>query len=80
MTRAEAIFAYLAARPNEWVAGMELMTAEVGGTRAGGRIEELRKAGHRIESRPDPLRRSAVWQYRLIVPVKPEQLTLEDVA
>ena len=82
MTRAERVLAYLSARPNTWVAGMELMTAEVGGTRAGGRMLELKRKGHRIESRPDPLKRSNVWQYRLVVDVKPEQTSLfgSDVA
>ena len=64
MTRRAAVLVYLQARANQWTPGMELMNAEVGGTRAGGRIEELRKAGHNIQSRPS--KRSAVWEYMLV--------------
>ena len=64
MTRREAVLRYLQAHANSWVPGMELMNAEVGGTRAGGRIEELRKAGHNIKSRPS--KRSAVWEYMYV--------------
>lgn len=76
MTRKEAVLHYLQARPNQWTPGMELMNAEVGGTRAGGRILDLRADGHQIESRPS--KRSAVWEYRYVP--KDEQLTLLDVA
>ena len=73
MTRKQAVLAYLQARPNQWVAGMELMNAEVGGTRAGGRIHELRQEGYEIERRSSE--RSAVHEYRLVVPdVAPGQL------
>jgi hypothetical protein len=47
----------------------------VGGFRYGGRIEELRKLGHNIEGRPDPSRRTRVWQYRWIAP-EPVQQTM----
>jgi hypothetical protein len=64
-TRAQLVYEYLAARPNQWVPGMEIMSKEVGGTRAGGRILELRQAGHLIERRPS--KTSAVHEYRLVV-------------
>ncbi len=69
----------LRAADSGWVRGVDL--AEVGGFRFGGRIHELRHDfGYRIERRSDP--RSAVDQYRLLPPEKPEQLslTLERVA
>lgn len=75
MTRREAVLRYLQARPNQWTPGLELMNAEVGGTRAGGRIHELRLQGHQIERRPSE--RSAVWEYRLVVE---DQQTLGLVA
>ena len=73
MTRKQAVLAYLQAHPNQWVAGMELMNAEVGGTRAGARIMELRQEGYEIERRSSE--RSAVHEYRLVVPdVAPGQI------
>lgn len=72
------MLAVLRDHSGEWVDGMDLMNAAVGGTRAGGRIEELRKAGWNIESRPDPRPYIAPWQYRLIE--RPVQLTLESAA
>jgi len=72
VTRKEAVLRYLQARPNQWVAGMELMNAEVGGTRAGGRIHELRLEGHHIERRAS--RRSAVHEYRYVAPAVQETL------
>ena len=64
MTRKEAVLRYLQAHANTWVAGMELMNAEVGGIRAGARMEQLRKDGHNIKSRPS--KHSAVWEYMLV--------------
>ena len=64
MTRKEAVLRYLQAHANHWTPGMELMNAEVGGTRAGGRIHELRKEGWVIERRLS--KRSAVHEYRLV--------------
>ena len=64
VTRREAVLHYLQAHANTWVGGMKLMNAEVGGTRAGGRIHELRKEGFVIEARPS--KRSAVFDYRLV--------------
>jgi hypothetical protein len=79
MTRKEAVLRYLRARPNQWVPGMELMNADVGGTRAGARIFDLREDGHEIENRPS--KRSAVYEYRLVVPdVAPGQVDLGLVA
>lgn len=75
MTRRQAVLRYLQARPNIYVPGMELMNAEVGGTRAGARMEELKKEGHDIRSRPS--KRSAVWEYMLRVEdVAPGQIPL----
>jgi hypothetical protein len=65
----------LQAAEGAWVSGLALYTPDVGGLRYGGRIEELRKAGHNIEGRPDPSRRTRVWQYRYIAP-EPVQLEL----
>lgn len=64
MTRRQAVLRYLQAHANSWVAGMEIMNAEVGGTRAGGRILELRREGYVIERRPSKY--SAVHEYRLV--------------
>ena len=75
MTRRDAVLRYLQARANQWTPGMELMNAEVGGTRAGGRIHELREMGYIIEARPS--KRSAVFEYRL---VDERQMSLFDAA
>ena len=64
MTRKQAVLRYLQAHSNEWIPGMALMNAEVGGTRAGGRIHELRQMGYVIENRPSKY--SAVHEYRLV--------------
>ena len=77
MTRKEAVLRYLQAHANEWVEGMRLMNAEVGGTRAGGRIHELREMGYVIEARPS--KRSAVFEYRL-VDLRQTTLGFEDAA
>lgn len=65
-TRRNRVLNALRERRGEWVPGMQIMNAEVGGTRAGGRIHELIAEGHVIESRPDPTGQSAVWQYRYV--------------
>jgi hypothetical protein len=78
MTRREKVLRYLQARPGVWVPGMELMNAEVGGTRAGGRILELRAEGHQIDSRPS--RRSAVWEYKYVTPGVQATLFGDEVA
>lgn len=81
MTNRDRVLATLMARPNEWISGVEFVAAG-GGYRFGGRIHELRQAGHVIEERADPERRSAVHQYRIVIPVEPQQTSLfgEDVA
>lgn len=66
LTRRQRVLQRLQATPGVWVPGMELMNAQVGGTRAGGRIFELRREGYTIEERRDPEHRSAVSQYRLV--------------
>lgn len=48
-----------------WVAGATLLKPDVGGSRFGARIEELRKLGHLIESSRDP-GGSALFRYRLV--------------
>ena len=74
MTRRAAVFTVLRENVNEWVPGAKLVEAG-GGWRFGGRIEELRKAGHTILSEPDP--DSSVWRYKLVIPeVAPGQGTL----
>jgi hypothetical protein len=80
MTRREVVYTVLRERANEWVSGSVLVEAGAG-WRFGGRIEELRKAGHTIESRPDPTGRSAVWEYRLVIAdVAPGQVALWEAA
>lgn len=69
-TRKQLVYDYLRARANEWVPGLELMNAEVGGIRAGARIYELRQEGVQIERRSS--KRSEVDEYRLVM----EQLVL----
>jgi hypothetical protein len=64
-TRRDLVLAYLQRHAGQWVAGMELMNAEVGGIRAGARVFELRRLGYTIERRSS--RRSAVDEYRLVV-------------
>lgn len=76
MTRREATLAALSARPNAWVSGLTLVEAG-SGWRYSARIWELRQAGHVIEERPDPEKRSAVHQYRLVLQeVDPGQIPL----
>ena len=80
-TNRDRVLAALMARPNEWISGKALVEAG-GGWRYGGRIYELRQAGHVIEERPDPDKRTAVGQYRIVIPTEPVQQSLfgEDVA
>jgi hypothetical protein len=66
MTRREIVWNVLRDNANTFVSGNTLVAAGAG-YRFGGRIEELRKAGHTIESRPDPTHKSAVWEYRLVL-------------
>lgn len=74
MTNREAAYLCLRDHANQWVNGMDLIAAGAG-TRYGGRIEELRKAGHTILSRRNE--KSAVWDYMLVIPdVAPGQETL----
>jgi len=73
-TRAEKIHDLLLAAGGQWVYGSELLSWEVGGSRYSARIEELRKAGHHIESRPDPRPSHALWQYRLLTGEQPAPL------
>lgn len=75
MTNRERVLAALQARPNQWLAGHELVEAG-GGWRYGARIYELRAQGHVIEERRDPSGRTSVGQYRLVAPAKPEQTVL----
>jgi hypothetical protein len=75
MTRRSVAYTVLRENANSWVSGNSLVAAGAG-YRFGGRIEELRKAGHNIESRRDPSG-AAVWEYRLIIEdVAPGQETL----
>ena len=53
----------------EWVRGARLLHPEVGGSRFGARIEELRRDGFNIERRRDP-NGSALHQYRLVSSAK----------
>jgi hypothetical protein len=69
MTKRQIAFTVLRENANEWVSGNLLVEAGVG-WRYAARIHELRAAGWKIESRPDPSG-SAIHQYRLV---------LEDVA
>jgi hypothetical protein len=66
MTRREVVWNVLRENANQFVSGNTLVAAGAG-YRFHGRIEELRKAGHTIESRPDPTHKSAVWEYRLVL-------------
>ena len=81
MTNRERVLAALMARPNQWISGKALVEAG-GGWRYGARVYELRQAGHVIEERPDPDKRSAVGQYRIVIAVEPVQTSLfgEDAA
>ena len=80
MTRREIVLSVLGTHANRWVSGKTLVDAG-GGWRFGARIDELRKAGHVIESRPDPEHRSAIHEYRLVVAdVAPGQTELWDAA
>jgi spermidine/putrescine-binding protein len=79
MTRREVVYTVLRERANEWTSGNTLVAAGAG-YRYGARIEELRKAGHSIESRRSP-DNSTVWEYRLVIPdVAPGQVALWDAA
>jgi hypothetical protein len=66
MSNRDIAYNVLRDHANEWISGNTLVAAGAG-YRFGGRIEELRKAGHAIESRPDPTHKSAVWEYRLVL-------------
>jgi hypothetical protein len=76
MTRREVVWTVLRERANEWTSGNTLVAAG-SGYRYSARIEELRKDGHTIESRPDPTGLSKIWEYRLVISdVAPGQETL----
>ena len=80
MTRREIVLSVLREHANQWVSGKTLVDAG-SGWRYSARIYELRKAGHRIEERPDPEHRSATHEYRLVVAdVAPGQTELWDAA
>jgi hypothetical protein len=80
MTKREIAFTVLRERANEWVSGSALVEAGVG-WRYSARLFELRQAGHVIEERPDPTGKSAVHEYRLVIPdVAPGQVALWDAA
>ena len=80
MTKREIAYAVLRERANEWVSGNLLVEAGVG-WRYSARLYELRQAGHVIEERPDPTGRSAVHEYRLVIPdVAPGQLAWTEAA
>jgi hypothetical protein len=66
VSKRDIVFNVLRDNANAWTSGNTLVAAGAG-YRFGGRIEELRKAGHTIESRPDPTHKSAVWEYRLVL-------------
>ena len=76
MTKRQVVYEVLRERANEWVNGNDLVAAGAG-YRFGGRIYELRQAGHAIEERPS--KTSAVHEYRLritSVDVAPGQIPL----
>jgi hypothetical protein len=50
----------------EWVSGVELATAEVGGSEGLKRLRELRAMGYPIEERPHPDAGRSSWQYRIV--------------
>lgn len=64
-TNKQIVLDTLVAAHGSWVSGTTLVEAGAG-WRYGGRIYELRQAGHTIEERRDPEKRSAVHQYRLV--------------
>lgn len=65
-TRKALVLARLQATPGVWVSGVELATAEIGGSEGLKRLRELRgEDGWPIEERPDPSSKTA-WQYRLV--------------
>ena len=79
MSRRSVVYTVLRERANEWTSGNTLVAAGAG-YRFGARIEELRKAGHTIESRRAP-GNSATWEYRLVIPdVAPGQVAMWDAA
>ena len=74
MTNREIVYTVLRERANEWVNGNDLVAAGAG-YRFGGRIHELRQAGHNIEQRAS--KSSAVHEYRLVIEdVAPGQVPL----
>ena len=78
VTKREIVYTVLRERANEWVSGNDLVAAGAG-WRFGGRIHELRQAGHVIERRRSL--GSAVWDYRLVIEdVAPGQIPLPLVA
>jgi hypothetical protein len=72
MSNRDIAYNVLRDHANEWISGNTLVAAGAG-YRFGGRIEELRKAGHTIESRRDPSG-AAVWEYRLVIEDSQETL------
>jgi len=64
VTKREIVYTVLRERANTWTPGQLLVEAG-GGWRYSARIDQLRKAGHVIESRPSKV--SAVYEYRLVI-------------
>jgi hypothetical protein len=76
MSNRDIAYNVLRDHANEWISGNTLVAAGAG-YRFSARIYELRKAGHRIEERPDPTGASKVHEYRLVIEdVAPGQETL----
>lgn len=65
-TRKEQVLLYLQAHKDDWVDGVDLAHAAIGGSEGLRRVRDLRAEGHRIERRrhPDPAR--DIYQYRLV--------------
>jgi hypothetical protein len=72
MSNRDIAYNVLRDHANEWISGNTLVAAGAG-YRFGGRIKDLRDAGHNIESRRDPSG-AAVWEYRLVIEDSQETL------
>jgi hypothetical protein len=65
-TRRGQVLHRLRLAKGEWVSGVELATAEVGGSEGLKRLRELRAMGYPIEERPHPDAGRSSWQYRIV--------------
>lgn len=79
LTRKQQVLKHLKDRPNRWVNGTELATAEVGGSEGLRRLRELREAGEPIEERKHPHQGRDIHQYRYIQPIPAWNPTQEDL-